>query len=228
MPPTRRDGLLLDLDGTLVDTAPDLADALARLLAEEGLPALPEAEVARLVGDGAARLVARALAAHGRPCEGARLDAYVARFLAHYGAAPAARSRPYPGVAATLEALRAAGWRLGVCTNKPQGLSEAVLAGLGLARFIDAVAGGDRFAVRKPDPGHVLATLELLGVAPAAAVMVGDSRNDVAAARAAGVACVAVAYGYSKEPAERLGAARVVASFDELPAALADLAGAAG
>lgn len=225
--PGRLSCLVIDLDGTLVDTAPDLAAALNRLLAEEGLPGVGLAEVAGLVGDGAAKLVERGLAAGGAAAAPERLPAYVERFLVHYGAAPAALSRPYPGVVETLEALAGAGWRLAVCTNKPQGLSEAVLRGLGLERYFRAVGGGDRFASRKPAGEHVLATLELAGARRGEAAMVGDSGNDVQAARAAGLPAVVVGYGYSRVPADELGADRVIAGFAELPAALAELLPAA-
>ncbi len=215
---------LFDLDGTLVDSLADLARALNAVLAAEGLAPLPEATVRGLVGRGAARLVAEGFAAAGRPLGAAALEARLARFLAHYGAAPVAHSRPYPGVAATLSRLRAQGWRLGVCTNKPQHLSEAVLAGLGLADFFAVVAGGDRFPVRKPDGGHLLATLDLMDATVAQAILVGDSDNDLKAARDAGMPVVLVDFGYSRRPAAELGADRVVSDFPALPGVLAEIA----
>ena len=140
---------------------------------------------------------------------------------------PRGRSRPYPGVAKTLSELRSAGLRLAVCTNKPAAPSEALLASLGLAEFFSAVVGGDSLAVRKPDGRHLLATLARLGVAAGRAVMVGDSANDVAVARDAGVAVIVVSYGYGNTAARSLGADAVIDGFADLGRALERLAAAA-
>lgn len=216
------EGLLIDLDGTLVDSVPDLAAALNKLLAEEGHGPLARNEVADMVGDGVQRLVERGFAARGiANLQG--LDALVERFLGHYEVALSVESRPYPGVLETLDALKAAGLRLAVCTNKPQAASERMLADLELAAAFETVAGGDAFAVRKPDGGHLLGTLERLGVAPEAAAMLGDSHNDVAAARNAGLPVVLVSYGYSRRPAHEMGADAVIDRFEEIGAALARL-----
>jgi len=224
MPTTRppRGYLCLDLDGTLIDSVPDLADALNRLFAPDGLPPLAEPAVARMVGDGAAMLLRRALAAHGRAAEaGPAFDALLARFVADYTSHSAERTRPFPGVPETLAALRQAGWVLGVVTNKPERATRAVLAALGLAPLFVAVGGGDSYPARKPDPRHLLAVLEAMGGEPAHAAMVGDHHNDIVAARGAGVrVAVAVAYGYAAEPAEALGADAVLARFADLPALL--------
>jgi phosphoglycolate phosphatase len=212
--------LLLDLDGTLVDSLPDLTAALNALLAAEGRPALAPAQVRTMVGDGVAKLVERGLAATGGVPGPSALKNAVARFTGTYEAAVAVESRPFPGVPETLAALRTEGWRLAVCTNKLEAASRALVEALGLSTLLDAVAGGDSFAVRKPDPGHLTAILERLGAAPEAAVMVGDSRNDVLAARAAGLPVIVMAYGYGAIPARELGADRVLERFDELPEAL--------
>ncbi|MBI4184044.1 MAG: phosphoglycolate phosphatase [Proteobacteria bacterium] len=216
--------LLFDLDGTLIDSAPDLAASLNHLLAGLGRGALALPAVTAMVGDGAAKLVERGLAATGGPpAAGPGLAELVARFLAHYERHATVLTRPFPGVAATLAGLAAAGYRAGVCTNKPERATRTILAGLGLARFFAAVGGGDSFPVKKPDPGHVTALLGLLDARPAEAVMVGDSANDVAAARAAGLPVVAVSYGYTPLPAATLGADAVIERFADLPAALARL-----
>jgi len=220
--PTR--ALLLDLDGTLVDSLPDLASALDRLLAAEGRPRLGFARVKAMVGDGVAKLVERGFAASGGLPDADALEAAIGRFNADYATALAVETRPYPGVPETLARLRAGGWRLAVCTNKLEAPSRALIEALGLAQLFDAVAGGDSFAVRKPDPGHLLATLHRLEASPEAAVMVGDSRNDVLAARAAGLPVIAMAYGYGGVPASELGADLVLERFQELPEALAGLA----
>jgi len=214
--------LCLDLDGTLINSVPDLTDALNRLFAPRGLPPLAEPDVARMVGDGAAMLLRRALAAHGLPADpGPAFDAMLKGFVADYTANSANRTRPYPGVPETLAALHGAGWTLGLVTNKPEKATRAVLAALGLAPLFAAVGGGDSFPVKKPDPRHLSAVLEAMGGDPARAAMVGDHHNDVAAARGASVrVAIACAYGYSAEPAHSLGADAVLERFADLPALL--------
>ena len=210
--------LVFDLDGTLIDSAPDLHAAVNRLLASEGRRPLEYSELVRMVGDGVPALVRRAYEATGGLPED--IEDRVERYRALYGAALADRTAPYPGVVETLQSLRSTGHRMAVCTNKPEGPTVEILEALGLLGFISVVAGGDSLPVRKPDPGHLLGTLERLGSSPDRAVMIGDSRNDVAVARAAGVPVIAVSYGYRREPVEELGADVVVDSFGEIPAAL--------
>jgi phosphoglycolate phosphatase len=203
--------LLLDLDGTLVHSLPDLAAALNRLLRARGLEALSQSEVAVMIGDGVTRLVQRAFAARGRaPDAGA-----VAEFSADYGAHAAVETIAYPGVADALRSLADEGWRLAVCTNKPEAAARGVLSELDLARYFAAVGGGDSFPVRKPDPAHLLATLRVAGGDPAHAVMGGDHANDVAAARGAGLPCVFATWGYGP-PAMAEGAAAIASDFAEL------------
>ncbi len=202
--------LLLDLDGTLVDSAPDLAASLNRVFAPLGAPFTP-AEIAPMIGDGAGVLARRAMAARGLPDS----PEMARRFAEDYGAHAAELTRPYPGVLDGLRALSAAGWRLAVCTNKPVAAAHTLLAALGMQELLAAVGGGDSFPMRKPDPGHMLATLRLAGGEPAAAVAVGDNRNDVAAARGAGLPCIFAAWGYGgPEMAE--GAAAVARDFAEV------------
>ncbi|GGG28763.1 phosphoglycolate phosphatase, bacterial [Caldovatus sediminis] len=206
---------LFDLDGTLVDSAPDLHAATDRLMARLGLPGFARAEIVAMVGDGARALVERALAARGRSFDADAL----ADFLADYTAHSAVQTRPFPGIPEALDALAAAGWRLAVCTNKPEAATRALLEALGLLGRFAAIGAGDSFAVRKPDPGHLLATLRLAGGAPAAAVMVGDHRNDVAAALAADLPCVFATWGYGP-PMMAEGAAALARTPGELPALL--------
>jgi phosphoglycolate phosphatase len=210
--------ILFDLDGTLVDSVPDLAAAVNRVLAELGRPALGLAQVTSMVGDGASALVERALAASGATAT--PLRAALDRFLALYGADPTRLTRPYPGVPAALEELAAAGWRLGVCTNKPERATRAVLAGLHLERFFAVVLGGDSGPTRKPDPGPLLTALGHLGSAPARAAMIGDHRNDVAAAQAAGMPVVFARYGYGAATLAGLTPDAVIDRFAELPQTL--------
>jgi phosphoglycolate phosphatase len=215
--------LLLDLDGTLVHSVPDLTSALNRLMQVRGLAGFSEAETALMVGDGVAKLVERAFTARkSRPDAGA-----VAEFSADYGAHAAVDSRPYPGVIEGLRALAGEGWRLAVCTNKPEGAARTVLAELGLAEFFAAVGGGDSFPVRKPDPQHLLATLHAAGGVPEQVVMTGDHSNDVAAAKGAGVPCVFAAWGYGP-PEMAAGAAAVAQDFTEMTVLARRLIGSSG
>src|SRR5882757_3046223 len=159
--------LALDLDGTLVDSLPDLTSALNRLLGAQGLAGLTTADVRPMVGDGTSKLVERALAARGQISG----PDHVRDFVADYTAHATVETRVYPGVEETLSALRAAGWRFAICTNKPEAAAKSLLAALGLASWFAAIGGGDSFAVRKPEPGHLLATINAAGGDPSRAVM---------------------------------------------------------
>ena len=215
--------VVFDLDGTLVETAPDLHAVMATVLEEEGCPVPALAEVRRMVGNGARALLQRGFAAAGQTLEGARLERLYARFLEIYVAAPCRFSFAYPGVDQALEHLAAAGLGLGICTNKPQRPTELLLDALDLRRHFRSIVGGDVLATRKPDPAHLHAVLDALGVSPGESALVGDSRNDSEAARAAGAACILVSFGYTDTPAIELGADRVIDHFHELPEALASL-----
>lgn len=215
--------LIFDFDGTLIDSAPDIALGLNRLLVVERRRELSLAEVHRMIGDGAARLVEQAFAATGDALAPDAVGPMTARYLDIYGALPADPTCLYPGVRDTLAALKASGHRLGLCTNKPAGISHDLLRDLGLAPFFDAVAGGDTVAQKKPHPAPLLWVMDRLGVDATGAVMVGDNANDVAAARGACVPVVAVAYGYPRMALEALGADTIIDRFADLPAALAQL-----
>lgn len=214
---SRPHAVIFDLDGTLVDTAPDLGAALNRVLAEYGRPPVSADSIRTMIGDGAAKLVERGFAATGGwPAEPASI---IRRFLNIYEAGIADRSRPFPGVTAALERLAAADIRLGVCTNKPGVATEELLVTLGLRRYFAAIGAGDG-PTRKPDPRHLLGVVEQLAAQPTTAIMVGDSANDVAAARAAGVPVIVVTFGYTATPAHQLGADAVIDRFDALPSLL--------
>ncbi|MCK5621039.1 MAG: phosphoglycolate phosphatase [Alphaproteobacteria bacterium] len=217
--------LVFDLDGTLIDSAPDLHAALNRLMETQGRRMLVLSEVIPMIGDGVPMLVRRALEATGGvPGD---YDEILARYHVIYGSAVADLTTIFPGVAETLETLHRAGHRMGICTNKPEAATHAVLEALDLARYFSAVAGGDSLAVRKPDAGHLLGTLDMLGSAPERAVMIGDSHNDIQVAINAAVRSIAVSYGYRRAPVEELGADIVVDNFADIPAALARLNGTA-
>jgi phosphoglycolate phosphatase len=212
--------LLLDLDGTLIDSAPDLAAALNRLMARHGLALFSREETASMVGDGVRRLVERAFAARGSVPN----ERDLASFAADYGRNCAVETRPYPDVAKTLRALRQSGWRLAVCTNKLEAAARQVLAAFGLAELFNAIGGGDSFPVRKPDPAHVLATLRASGGVRERAVLAGDHRNDVLAAHGAGLPCVFADWGYGTAEMKAQADA-VAARFADLPEAAARLLG---
>lgn len=219
----RFSAILFDLDGTLIDSAPDLAAATDHVLAAHGRPLVGLAGVRHMVGDGARALIERGFAATGTPLPPDRVAGAVRLFLDHYGANLSAHTRPFEGVVAVLEELRRAGTTLAVCTNKVEGLSRSILRDLRLDGFFADVVGGDTLPVKKPDGGHLTGTLARLGLAGRPAAMVGDSANDVLAARAAGLPVVAVTFGYTRVPAADLGADRVIDRFADLPAALAAL-----
>ncbi|MBK8173810.1 MAG: phosphoglycolate phosphatase [Rhodospirillales bacterium] len=216
--------IVFDLDGTLIDSAPDLQAALNTMLTEAGRRPLLLDEVIAIVGDGAGVLVRRALAITGGLGAESETDRLLARFLAIYEAHAADLTYAYCGVEQTLAALRAAGFRLGICTNKPERMSCAILAKLGLDSYFSAVIGGDSVpGARKPDPRHLEAALVALGGAADQAVMVGDSINDVAAARSLGVPVIVRTGGYGAVPTEDLGADIIIREFAELPAAISRL-----
>ena len=210
--------ILFDLDGTLVDSVPDLAASLNRLLAAHGLAPFARDAVTAMVGDGAGALVARAFAAR----QTLQDDAALPEFLADYTAHSALETQIYPGVEQALGELARAGWRMAVCTNKPAAAAHAVLAALNLDHWFATVGGGDSFATRKPDPAHLLATLAAAGGDPAYAVMVGDHHNDVVSAAAAGLPCIFAAWGYG--PRQTGADATAIAETpSELPALLQKL-----
>jgi len=197
---------------------PDLAAALNRMLTRRGLAPLTEAETASMVGDGVAKLVERALAARGRTVKPHDVAEYSADYMTHV----AVKSVLFPGVTETLQTLASEGWRLAVCTNKPEAATRAVLSALGVTHMFSAIGAGDSFPVRKPDPAHLLATLRAAGGTPDDAVMAGDHRNDVLAARGAGVRCVFCRWGYGA-PTMAEGAAAVARDFFELGAIVRQL-----
>lgn len=209
--------LLFDLDGTLVDSVPDLRAALNELLRERGRPPLSPVDVRHMVGDGAPALVARALSASG--ADAADRSA-LPRFLELYEANATRLTRPYPGVPETLAALRRRGYGTAICTNKPQRATITVLHGLGLAALFDGVAGGDRFSVRKPDPGHLLRLIAELGGKPERTAMIGDNENDAAAADAAVLPLLLMRYGYARRDPATIAAEARLDRFSELPAVL--------
>lgn len=220
--PSPLPAIIFDLDGTLIDSAPDVAVALNRLLQREGRPAVTLAQVQSFVGEGPGPLIERAFAATGSGPAPATLPELIAAYVAFYQEAPADHTLVFPGVREMLAAL-AGRTRLGLCTNKPDAMVRPVLEALGLADSFTALVGGD-FPRRKPDGEHLRETLRRMGLAPdAPAVMVGDSPTDIAAAREAGLPVLVVDFGYSRVPVTELGADRVLSGFADLPAVVAEI-----
>jgi len=221
------DGLkavIFDLDGTLIDSEPDLRVALNKLLIEDARREVVRNEVIKMIGDGVPRLVQRAyLATGGLP--DAPFAPVIERFHALYEGHTADLSQPFPGAAEVLVSLRKAGLKLGVCTNKPELPTRKILDIFEFSDFFDAVVGGDSLnGIRKPDPRHLAAVLNRLGVSADQAVMVGDSHNDVATARRLKVPVIAVSFGYAHSAPSELGADALIDSFADLFAALASVA----
>src|SRR5215472_3894556 len=215
--------IVFDLDGTLVDTAPDLIGSLNVLFARERLAPVTLDEGRGMIGGGVRRLIERALSLQGRTFTAAEIDALIADYVTHYAEHIADNSRPFPGVEAALDALAARGDRFAVCTNKLAWLSVRLLARLGLsARFV-AICGRDTFAIGKPDPEGLRRTIQAAGGDLAGSIMVGDSATDISTARAAGVPVVAVDFGYTDVPVAELDPDRVISHFDALPAAIGAL-----
>lgn len=208
--------IAFDLDGTLVDTAPDLVGTLNVLLAQEGLTPLPLDIGRPMIGRGAKALIQRGFDAAGAALTEARLEALFGRFLIHYDAHIAVESRPFDGVVAALEALRSAGARLAVCTNKRTDLSRHLLAELALDGHFDAIVGPDEAGCQKPDPRHLMFTVEAAGGRADRVIMVGDAATDAGAAKAAGAGLILVSFGYTETPVAELGADILIDHFDEL------------
>jgi phosphoglycolate phosphatase len=217
--------IVFDLDGTLVDTAPDLIDTLNLILRQQGLPIVPFATARNMIGGGAKGMIERALAAEGRSCSTKEVEHLYEAFVAHYAAHIADRSLPFPNLEATLDGLAAAGYRLAVCTNKLEWLSIRLLQTLKLEQHFAAICGQDTFGMQKPDPEIFRRTVRRAGGEPTRAIMIGDSKTDIATARAAGVPVIAVDFGYSDVPVRMLEPDRVISSYADLPAAIEELAG---
>lgn len=210
---------VFDLDGTLVDTAPDLFGTTNALLEAEDLAPIEPETLRKFIGMGARVMMERALKSHGRNPDAAELDAIRDAFVAHYATRLARLSRPFPEMLAALDALDAAGVASAICTNKYEGLARELLDALGLSQRFVAVTGGDTFAFSKPDPRHLLETIRLAGGDPARTAYVGDSRVDFETAVAAGVPMVGVTYGYSDVPMEELGPTRLCRPGEDVAAA---------
>jgi phosphoglycolate phosphatase len=219
--------LVIDLDGTLVDSAPDLMAALNVVLQKEGYPAVSLDKAKGMIGAGARALVERGLAAVGAEKTPPEVDRIFDEFFAHYTAHIADQSRPFPGVIDAIDRFRGEGWHTAVCTNKLENLSRLLLTELDIIDRFDAVGGGDSYGVKKPNPQHLFSTIAAAGGDPPTAVMVGDSETDIATAKAAKVPVIAVDFGYTTVPVSAFEPDRIISRFDQLYDAVAELRAAA-
>ena len=215
--------IVFDLDGTLVDTAPDLISALNYVLEREGLPAVPLASARNMIGAGARKLIERALEAEGRTISVADLDRLTGDFIAYYAAHIADASRPFEGLEAALDDLAAGGYRLAVCTNKLEWLSKLLLDRLQLSNRFAAICGADTFGVSKPDPAMLQQTVARAGGNLASTIMVGDAGTDIGVARRAGVPVIGVSFGYTDVPIAELKPDRLIHHMRDLGDAVAAL-----
>src|SRR5579859_556106 len=218
--------IAFDLDGTLVDTAHDLIGTLNWLLAEEGHPPLPLAEARPFIGRGARWMIERGFQAANAPLPPAAVQPLFERFIDRYTGHIADESRPFPGCVAALEALKAQGAKLAVCTNKLTGLSNALLDALNMSRLFEAVIGSDATPAIKPDPRHLETAIAAAGGAMDRVIMDDEAATDAGAARAAGARLILVSFGYTEVPARDLAPDILIDHFDQLPDACVRLLGA--
>jgi phosphoglycolate phosphatase len=214
---------VFDLDGTIADTAGDLADAANAALISEGFAAVPVPAIVKSAGYGTRAMLLSALSAGGYSADTEQMLRMSVKLVAHYEENIACKSRLFPGFAEAASLLQACGAKLVLCTNKRERLTAKLLSALGIGGLFEAVAGGDTFPFHKPDPRHISELVQRAGGILSAAVMVGDSEADVGAAKAAGIPVIAASFGYASTPASELGADAVLNHFDELPALIGAL-----
>jgi len=208
--------VIFDLDGTLIDTAPDLIDSLNHTIAAADLAPVTFDDLTHLVGQGVRVMIRRAFELKKTPLDERTADRLFDRFIEHYEEHMPGKSRPYTGVVECLDRLSSAGMRLAVCTNKAGQLAFPLIEKLGLADRFVTMTCGDTFSVRKPDARHILGTIEQAGGDASRSVMIGDSVNDILAARNAGIPSVAVSFGYSDVEVSTLDPDRVISNYSQL------------
>jgi len=206
--------VVFDLDGTLIDTAPDLIRSTNHVLEANGYPPVTDEFIRPVISFGTREMLRVGIEAQGEKPTDGRLDALFHDLLDHYGANIAVESRPFPGLTSVLDELRAASARIAVCTNKREGMSRLLLETLGMTDYFDAITGRDTFPVHKPDPEHLLGAIRFAGGDRARSVMVGDSETDVLTARAATVPVIGVTFGYTDKPIFELGCDGVISHYD--------------
>ncbi len=220
MPQTPPPLVVFDLDGTLVDSAPDLIDTLNVIIAREGLAPVPLAIGRKFVGRGGKIMLRRGLEAGGVQVSDARLDEMFAAFLAYYDDHLTVKTRFYPGVEAALDRLHGAGYGFAICTNKIETPAKKLIEELGATARFRAICGQDTFSVFKPNPAALRLTIERAGGDPARAIMVGDTETDILTAKAASLPVIAVDFGYAPEPIASLNPDIIISHFDDLDTAV--------
>src|SRR6202000_2307219 len=215
--------IVFDLDGTLVDTAPDLISALNFVLDREALPPVPLASARNMIGAGARKLIERGLESEGRTMTVKEIDRITADFIGYYAEHIAEASRPFEGLESALDDLSARGCRLAVCTNKLEWLSKRLLDQLNLSPRFAAICGADTFGVSKADPAILRQTVARAGGELSSAIMVGDAGPDVGVARRAGIPVICVSFGYTEVPVAELKPDRTIDHMSELREAVENL-----
>ncbi|MFH1793873.1 MAG: HAD family hydrolase [Pseudomonadota bacterium] len=214
--------IVFDLDGTLIDTAPDLLDSLDHALLSAGMPGVDPVAHRSHVGFGGRVMIERAFLAQRRELAPEQLQDLLDIFLDHYSAQMPGKSAPFPGALDVITAFRGAGYLIAICTNKTERLAKRLMQALALENQFAAICGADTFGFRKPDPRHLTETIRLAGGTPANSIMVGDSRTDIDTAKAAGIPVVAVDFGYTDRHVREFEPSVVISHFDELTLALAE------
>jgi phosphoglycolate phosphatase len=215
--------IVFDLDGTLVDTAPDLINALNFVLDREGLPPVPLHAARNMIGAGARKLIERGLELEDRAATADDITRLTSDFIDYYAAHIADASRPFEGLESALDDLASRGYRFAVCTNKLEWLSKLLLDQLGLSARFAAICGADTFGVSKPDPAILQQTIARAGGQLSAAIMVGDAGPDIGVARRAGIPVIGVEFGYTEVPIADLKPDRLIGHMRDLPAAVESL-----
>src|SRR3954452_10912102 len=215
--------IVFDLDGTLVDTAPDLINALNFVLDREGLPPIPLASARNMIGAGARKLIERGLELEGRSASVEDINRLTSDFIDQYAAHIADVSRPFEGVESALDDLQSIGYRFAVCTNKLEWPSSLLLDQLGLSSRFSAICGADTFGVSKPDPAILKQTIARAGGQLSSTIMVGDAGLDIGVARRAGIPVIGVDFGYTDVPMADLNPDRLIGHMSEFPAAIGSL-----
>ncbi len=215
--------LLFDLDGTLLDTAPDLHKTLNHCLKHAGRETVSLESVQHMVGQGARILLERGMKATGGMPDDETFENLVILFFDYYADHLSDHSYPYPSMMDVLDKLHNSGYLMAVCTNKPFGFAKTIIDDYGLAKYFPVITGGDSFDFRKPDPRHITETIAQMPNRSTGAIMIGDTHNDIDAANSASIGSIAVSFGYSDKPASELGAHITIDHFDELIAAIEDL-----
>jgi phosphoglycolate phosphatase len=216
--------IVFDLDGTLIDSAPDIHTASVKLLEELGHTPVNCNDITKMCGDGARKLVSRLMESINQPVRGDVLDHLSERFLYFYEGCEPLLTRPYPKAVQTLAHLIRNDYVLGLCTNRPQASTLEILRRFNLSKYFSAVLGGDVLDnIKKPDPRHLLSVIERLDAAPSETVMLGDGAHDISAAKAAGVFSIVAAYGYLKTAPEKMGGDGILSSLKDLPGVLSQI-----